>query len=84
MTQIVKQHKVTGEIVKVDATRFAGICGVISDVNFDKIKDATEKATDYCVIGQETDYVDYVMTAKDKELDAYCKDHDAITKAMAF
>ena len=52
---IIKAHKVTGEIVKVDVatTKVPVIDGRITDAVFAKVKESTEKNTEYNVIGLE-------------------------------
>jgi len=86
MIQIIKQHKVTGEIVKVDA-KTAWInttSGTIPARIMAQIKAATEAASDYLVIGQEGTYQapTYVMSAKDKELKDYCDSRTRLERAM--
>jgi hypothetical protein len=85
MVKIVKRHKVTGEIVKVDAKReWIGLDGIIPAHILGKIKAATETGSDYLVLGQEGVYTPepYVMTAKDKELEDYCNSRTRIERAM--
>jgi len=86
MVQIIKQHKVTGEIIRVDAKDawISSLDGTIPAHIFAKIQAATEAATEYRIIAQEgkKEAERYVMTAKDKELKEYCDDHDAVVRAM--
>jgi len=91
MVQIVKQHKVTGEIAKVDGSKWTDrSIGKINDATFAKIKAATEKATDWLIIGQEgstlmtRDEAIAAMTDKDRELKAYCDRNDSVKKAMSY
>jgi hypothetical protein len=85
MVQIVKQHKVTGEIVKADGSKWTDCTiGKINDATFAKIKAATEKATDWLIIGQEGTTDAYVMTAKDIELKAYYDNKARVEKAMSY
>ena len=88
MVQLVKQHKVTGEIVKVDAKKewLSITSGTIPANVFAKIKAATEAATEYYVIGQEgvQEREAYVMTQSDKDLKEYCDHYDRVVKAMSY
>ncbi len=87
MIQIVKQHKVTGEIVKVEAKKeWTDLTGTIPVRIFAQIKAATEKATEWNVIGQEGKYEApaYVMTAKDKEAKDYYDSRERIERAMNY
>ena len=91
MVQIVKQHKVTGEIAKADGSKFVDrSIGKINDATFAKIKAATEKATDWLVIGQEgsslmtRDEAIAAMTDKDRELKAYYDNKARVEKAMSY
>jgi hypothetical protein len=85
MVQVIKQNKVTGEIVKIDGSKWVDCTiGKINDATFAKIKAATEKATDYYIIGQEGFSDTYVMTDKDRELKAYCDHNDSVKKAMSY
>ena len=87
MVQLIKQHKVTGEIVKVDAkTAWIGLDGTIPAHALAKIKAATESATEYLVIGQEGVYEApaHVMTDKERELKAYCDHNDRVKQAMSY
>ena len=62
MTMIIKKHKVTGEIVKVEANAKLprDLNGVIPHGIFVKVQEATAAATEYTVIGQEVDGVEVV------------------------
>lgn len=87
MVQLIKQHKVTGEIVKVEAKReWIGIDGTIPTHVLAKIKAATESATEYLVIGQEGVYEApaHAMTDKERELKAYCDHNDRVERAMNY
>lgn len=59
MNMIVKQNKVTGEIVKVEANPKLprDTNGVIPFAFFEKVKKATAEATEFVVICQEVDGV---------------------------
>lgn len=85
MIQIVKQHKVTGEIVKAEARKeWIGLDGKIPARIFAMIKAATEKASEWNVIGQEgtQESARYQMTEKDKDLKDYCDSRTRIERAM--
>lgn len=91
MIQIVKQHKVTGEIVKVDGSKWANVAtGKIDDATLAKIKAVTEAKTDYIVVGQEgsslmtKDEALAAMTDKDRELKAYYDNKAKVEEAMAY
>lgn len=87
MVQIVKQHKVSGEIVKIDAKDawINYLTGTIDARTFSMIKAATEKGSDYYVIGQEgkKEYND-TMTEKNAELKAYCDSRAKTLKALNY
>lgn len=91
MLYIIKKHKVSGEIVKVDGSKWASFStGKIDDATFAKIKSATESKTEYLVITQEgstlmtKDEAIAAMSDKDRELKAYCDGYDAVKKAMSY
>jgi len=85
MVQIIKQNKVTGEIVKVDGSKWVNLAiGKIDSATFAKIKAVTESKTEYMVIGQEGTTDAYVMTAKDKELKDYCDSKTRTERAMSY
>lgn len=93
MVQVVKQHKVTGEIVKVDAkSDWIGLDGTIPAPILAKIKAATEANTDYIVLDQEgrLEREPVVKTARQerdellaKLRDAEAADRDAMTRAVS-
>ena len=94
MVQIVKQHKVTGEIVRVDAKRewISIIDGTIPAHIMAKIKAATEANSDYIVLGQEgkMEREPVVKTARevrdelrDKLRDAEAADQAAMARAVS-
>lgn len=88
MVQLIKQHKVTGEIVKVEAKRewLSVASGTIPEHVLAKIKAATEANTEYNVLGQEGTYEApaHVMTDKERELKAYYDDKAKTDKAMSY